>query len=237
MSEEPQSTLSGLRSGISSLRALDPDGVESAVAWLRASVTSFARNVGSFLPGGFDAYARVYHPVGAPRGSGMSGPTPSWHARATTSGVSLDDPWSLTMLQESVRTTASVECGSLPPTVLVALVEHLRGATTTPEQCFFAVWEGWGDSVVPASSPPMLVLPNRGYHVFSGPVESAMTSLSAIPFIHRSANLWWPADHAWCIASEVDLAWTYVGGARRDIDALLADQRLDISPTTASALR
>ena len=236
MSEEPRSALSDLRSGVPPLRALDPDGVEDAVAWLRASLTTFARNVGSFLPGGFDAYARLYHPIGAPRGSVMSGPTPSWHARATTSGVSHDDPWSLTMLQESVRTTASVECGSLPPTVLVALVEHLRGATTTPEQCFFAVWEGWGDSVFPASSPPMLVLPCRGYHVFSGPVESAMTSLSAIPF-HRSANLWWPSDHAWCIASEIDLAWTYVGGARRDIDALLADQRLDISPTTASAER
>ena len=110
-------------------------------------------------------------------------------------------------------------------------------ATRTPELCYFAEWVGFGGSAVPHDLEPLLRLPHREYHLFSGPLAAAHTSYGGIPFHHQSANLWWPADHAWCIASEVDLAWTYVGGARRDIDALLADQRLDISPTTASALR
>lgn len=225
------------RSGFPPLRALEPDDVHDAVAWLRASVTTFARNVASFLPGGFEAYARVYHPIGTPGGSGVSGPTQDWHERAAQSGVSLYDPLSLATLQESARATATVEIGSLPPTLLVPLVELLRGATTTPDRCFLAVWEGWGDSVVPPTVRPSLDLPHRRYHVFTGPVEGAMASLSPIPFRHRSANLWWPSDHAWCVATEVDLAWTYVGGARRDIDTLLAEPRLETSPTTAKALR
>lgn len=237
MPEAPPPALIEMGSAFPQLRVLESDGEEDAVAWLRASVTTFARSVASFLPGGFDAYARVYHPIGSAGGSGMSGPTLTWHERATNLGVSLDDPWSLDMLQESARTTTSVEVGSLPAALLVPLVEHLRGATTTPDRCFFAVWDGFGDSVFPRSRRPSLNLPHRRYHVFTGPVDGAMTSLSAISFCHRSANLWWPSDHAWCVATEVDLAWTYVGGAPRDIDLLLADPRLDTSPTTATALR
>src|SRR5882672_11612093 len=31
--------------------------------WLRSSITTFARNVASFLPGHFEAYARLHHPL------------------------------------------------------------------------------------------------------------------------------------------------------------------------------
>ncbi len=54
-----------------------------------------------------------------------------------------------------------------------------------------------------------------------GPVEAARTSYADVSFVHRSATLWWPADRAWFIATEVDFAWTYVGGTRALIDALL----------------
>ena len=43
----------------------------------------------------------------------------------------------------------------------------------------------------------------------------------------QCANLWWPADHAWCVASEIDLPWTYIGGPRGLIDAVLADWRVE----------
>ena len=62
-----------------------------------------------------------------------------------------------------------------------------------------------------------------------------MRKSSAIPFAHQSANLWWPADRAWCVATEIDFAWTYVGGTRAVVDALLADPRLDAVETTAAA--
>jgi hypothetical protein len=117
------------------------------------------------------------------------------------------------------------------------LIEHLGRTTTTPERCFFAVWEGFGGSAVPHTLTPKLELPQRAYHVFAGPVEGARTSFSGVYFDYQSANLWWPADHAWCVATEVDLAWTYVGGARSCIKALLADPRLEALETTAAAPR
>jgi hypothetical protein len=43
----------------------------------------------------------------------------------------------------------------------------------------------------------------------------------------QSANLWWPADHAWCVASEIDFQWSYVGGPRSCIDAILKDSRIE----------
>ena len=46
----------------------------------------------------------------------------------------------------------------------------------------------------------------------------------------QCANLWWPADRAWCVASELDLEWTYVGGPRGLIDAILADDRIEALP-------
>lgn len=206
MFDAPRSSAGEMPGAFPPLRVLEPDGVEYATAWLRASITTFARTVASFLPGGFEAYARVYHPPREQGESAMSGATANWHERATKLGVSLDHPLSLDMLQESARATAPLERGSLPLPVLVPLVDCLRGATSTPDQCFFAVWEGFGDSVFPQSRRPSLELPHRRYHVFTGPLEGAMTSLSAISFCHRSANLWWPADHAWCVATEVDLA-------------------------------
>ena len=38
------------------------------------------------------------------------------------------------------------------------------------------------------------------------------------------------ADRAWCVASEIDLPWTYVGGPCGLIDAILADDRIEALP-------
>jgi len=43
-------------------------------------------------------------------------------------------------------------------------------------------------------------------------------------------NLWWPADRAWCVASEIDLLWTYVGGPCGLTSAILADERIEALP-------
>ena len=47
---------------------------------------------------------------------------------------------------------------------------------------------------------------------------------------HQVANLWWPQDRAWFVASEIDLAWTYVGGPAGLIGELLADMRIEALP-------
>ena len=196
-------------------------------------MTTFARSVASFLPGHFESYARVYHP--AEYNHVTASPAPAWRQLASAAGVDLSD----TSAFEALRASSATQTreGTLPVALLDPLIEHLLPATTTPERCFFAVWEGFGASAVPGTLEPKLELPERAYHLFSGPIEGARTSYSSISFDHQSANLWWPADHAWCVATEVDLAWTYVGGARACIQALLADPRLQAFETTATAVR
>ena len=181
-----------------------------AGAWLRGS---------AILPAHFQAYARIGHPE-------EDGPRE----------------------------------GELPLELIRPLVEHLAVATTTRDECYFAVWEGFGIGVTvvrfdagtsaaekrewwarqprpPAwkSREPTLELPDRRYHVFRGPIEGATTSLSGSPIGFQSANLWWPADHAWCVATEIDFAWTIVGGSRSCIDAILRDPRLRATETTSGA--
>jgi hypothetical protein len=48
----------------------------------------------------------------------------------------------------------------------------------------------------------------------------------------HSPNLWWPDDRAWCIATETDLAWTYVGGSAALISEVLANPRLEAQPAS-----
>lgn len=197
----------------------------AATEWLRGSVTTFATSVASFLPGQFEAYVRVYHPFD------LRGAPVSWHELV---GPERRDSMEASELAYNGVPGAQARSGSLPELLVAPLVEHLRAATTTPDACCFALWEG-GDSPVPIEVEPTLRLPHRAYHLLTGTVADARVSLSGAPFGYHSANLWWPADHAWCVATEVDLAWTYVGASRACIDALLADPRLETVETSAGA--
>ena len=198
--------------------------------WLRASLTTFATSVASILPGSFPAYARIYNPfgdVGDPIGA------VSWRTLAAQAGRDLSDPAAAEDFAYHGVSNAQARTGTALLTVISPLVEHLRPATTTPEQCYFALWDGY--SIAPPGVIPKLELPNREYYVYIGPVEAALSSFDPFPFSQQSANLWWPADQAWCVATEVDFAWTYVGGPRSCIDAILADARLDVVETSARA--
>lgn len=206
----------------------------SAVDWLRASLITFGESVASFLPGHFEAYARIYHPFGYGNGTGPR--APSWRELSAAAGIELRDPATAGAFADSGWEGEQAWTGSLPPGVIGPLVEHLGRATTTPDRCFFAVWEGFADSPVPLTLEPTLELPHRRYHVFAGPIEGAHTGLSSCLIIgHQSPNLWWPADQVWCVATEIYFAWTYVGGTRACIKGLLADPRLDAVETTAAA--
>ena len=130
------------------------------------------------------------------------------------------------------------------------LAEILRDWTTTPQWCWFCVWDGYGSDGVyltasdgaAAAEPssgrrpdpvPALVrggsrveLPNRDYLLYSGTVEAAVAT-AGLGGDHQVANLWWPQDRAWCVATEIDLAWTYVGGPAGLISHLLAETRIE----------
>lgn len=58
--------------------------------------------------------------------------------------------------------------------------------------------------------------------------------LPDFPPTYQSANLWWPDDRAWCVATEIDFNTTYIAGSRTLLDALLGSGALEVyeaSPT------
>jgi hypothetical protein len=216
-------------------RLLDEPASLRATEWLRRSMTGFATPVSTRLPGHFDAYARIYHPfVGRACMSLEDTARDSW---ASLVGDDMYDAHVAVDVVYNGRPGVYAPTGCLPRVLTNCLATSLTSATTTPDDCFFAVWVGYGDGLVPRRYAPTLYLPGREYHVFAGSLSAADTSYcqSGIPYSYQSPNLWWPADHAWCVATEIDDAWTYVGGGRDTIDAILRDERFEAVETTADS--
>jgi hypothetical protein len=47
-------------------------------------------------------------------------------------------------------------------------------------------------------------------------------------------NLWWPNDRSWCVSSEIDFPYTYVGGSTKLIAEILAHPFLEAMPATVA---
>ena len=205
----------------------------SPADWIVASVTTFGESVLSIVPAGFAAYVRVFHP--AYRGPPAGQQPVRWAEIAALNGRIAHAGMQLGALttvrrhdgQPGVFDVAP-EVGSAPPHVLNALLPVLRQHTTTPSRCWFAVWGGFGDLRQDVSVAPTFETPGRVYYLLSGPVAAGAESVRE-PFAWyvRSSNLWWPDDHAWCVATEIDLDSTYIGCTERCADALLAQPQLE----------
>jgi hypothetical protein len=187
-------------------------------------------------PTGFEAYVRVLHP---------------W----TDTGEGQD----------------RIE-GHLPEDELTALVDVLARHTRAPDECFHALWDGYGDLIggeaaaflsfaagpmawpgriftkpkPPAPPPPAfaaevmqgprLRVAGRDHLLFAGPVSDAGKWGAAsfghgIPRDINSPNLLWPADHAWCVATDIESTWTGIGGSAALADELLGVARLEVVRT------
>lgn len=80
----------------------------------------------------------------------------------------------------------------------------------------------------------LLALPHRAYVLLSGTIDEladpdwpyragiGWSRSTSFPLTGPMPQLVWPADHAWCVASEIDLDSTIVGGSRTLADAILA---------------
>jgi hypothetical protein len=66
-------------------------------------------------------------------------------------------------------------------------------------------------------------MPYRDYLLYPAPVTEALGW-------EDGPNLWWPEDHAWCVASEIDHPYTYVGGSNELIHAILQDPAIEALP-------
>jgi len=102
--------------------------------------------------------------------------------------------------------------------------------TDTPDEAYFCLWEGFGLDETQAwwDRPARVRTPHRAYHLLTGPVAAACVLPTPVEW--RCASLWWPADQAWLVATEIDGYLTYVGAAQAAIEAVLAHPSLDAVP-------
>ena len=185
---------------------LAPCTDRSAADWITRSAWPWDRLV-NFGPAGFEAYARL-RVIPDPEAEGQ---------------------------QE----------GDVGPIGPLSEVEQVRVAvgllaahTRTPEHAYVAWWDGWPRTVEGFSREDLegsrFDLPHRTYYLLEGSFAGfdawatrADGARGASQF--RPAFIW-PADHAWCLAFDVDPHWAGIGGAVPAIDDLRADPRLDVVP-------
>jgi hypothetical protein len=148
--------------------------------------------------------------------------------------------------------------GDLAHSALAVLCDRLAEDAGGELDCYFCLWDGYGGldeyGWLEATAPPRskvedrdrhilttdeidrsrsrLRLPGRDYVVLAGPLHGALRigSFSLEIFWPQSPNIFWPANHAWCVASEIDFDSTLVGGSARLIDGILNTPELDAWP-------
>jgi hypothetical protein len=217
------------RSAIGQLR-LEVD--VSPAEWAVAGVRDFEYDVGSLVPTSFAAYARVFHPayltleqreirwaeVAAANGR-RAHPAMEW--------IAITGSWRFLHhdTQPGIWDQEPSE-GSLPLRQSIRVTSILSDHTTTAERCWFAIWDGFADLDPPPSDAPKVQMPNRPMWLFSGAIHGwEARQQNDLP--ERSPSLWWPEDHSWCVATDVDLMTTYVGGSDACIEALVAVRGLE----------
>lgn len=102
-----------------------------------------------------------------------------------------------------------------------------RGPTLAP---------AFDDAVLqgPKVSIPIRSIPIRDYFLFRGSLSDfgdwgAADYLPGMPRTNMpNPGFIWPADHAWCVASDVDPHWAGIGAPVAAIDELMAAPGLDI---------
>jgi hypothetical protein len=199
-------------------------------AWIVEQVRDFEEyQVGSLLPDVFEAYARLFHPAHLAREDGTR--EVRWedvaqanhkHAHPSMEWGSITDSWQLT--HQTGLWDHEPDTESLPLAQGERLAEVLAGHTTTREECWFAVWDGFG-FLLPGPDPLRVEMPDRAMILFRGALAGALASFHNA--WRHSPSLWWSDDHAWCVATDVDLMTTYIGSGTDCISSILAASDLE----------
>lgn len=223
-----------------------PEGVEflddvSPARWLEetlwpweSSSTGRGVRVGGLVPEGYSSYGRVFHPV--MERVGREGSLLSWSTIAERNGRTTHPQmryWRIAGMPEPYpRPQWDVRPGegSLPIDETRVIIESLSQHTSTPGRCYFCIWDGWGDINQRLFGDARLRFKHPNYLVFTGPIDAALSFGGTRYPAVRSPNIWWPEDRAWCVATEIDLDSTYIGGTDECVQALLDSPDLEVLP-------
>ena len=216
-----------------------------------------AYDVGAVVPTGFAAYARILHPAFTREREVRWSEVAAWSGRVIHPEVQFHTlvpsrPRNEPGTEPFVFPPRN---GVLPEPQVRALAALLARHTSARGNCWFCLWDGYGyfdarpfvrayfykDSWVGRLTrwrnehvrvsirkpktrrvPGRRVTPNpqRSYLLFRGPITKAAGW-------EDGPNIWWPDDRAWCVASEIDFAYTYVGGSKELIEKILHHPALE----------
>lgn len=212
---------------------LQPLPDPGAVRWISDGVMRLYEQPGTpaglLVPRGFAAYLRILHRASREHPQGP-GPAMRWRdvaAEACTTLHPLAQFAKVARLEtadsDQAQFLAPAE-GQLDDESADALIAMLRHRTERPEQCVFAVWDGWGydleDVPLAQTPPPGIEIGLRSYLVGLGPIDYA----ARLPM---PPAYWWPADRAWLVATDIDMNSTLVGCTGATAELLLRDARLE----------
>jgi hypothetical protein len=198
---------------------------------------------GRLVPSGYESCARIFHPAQ------RDGNDISWRELADAFGTVAHPRMELEHLTRRRLYDSSPAPGVfdelpgtdwLPARLVAPVVAVLGRHTTTPADCVYAFWHGYGGFPERLRSAPELVLPGRTYYLCSGGLDDAIGVEDR--FAHGGywrAALWWPEDRAWFLGSDTDLRTTFVAGSKALVAELLAGEleAFEVSPETGFAHR
>jgi hypothetical protein len=167
-----------------------------AGAWIRDRLDAHSGGMLSFVPSGFEAYARIFHPAERDRPIGRAWPAlpygvhhqeweafhaaqpeieserVTWATAAAAFGTTMHAQASWDHLVEKFREVQGEDgprdaegwrygrpmWGQLAPAELAAAASVLALHTTTPDDLYIGVWDGWGGLVGAMGQGPSRVL-------------------------------------------------------------------------------
>ncbi|MHB8612149.1 MAG: hypothetical protein ACYDAL_06925 [Candidatus Dormibacteraceae bacterium] len=220
-----------------------------------------AYDAGAVIPTGFAAYARILHPafiedveVRWSEVAGWSGK--AIHPEAQFPAIAAPLPGHGARPGPFISPPRNAHLSDSQVRVLAGLLAKHTGA---PDHCWFCLWEGygylsevgvmevrayrdslagrwarWRDQHVRASSKKARRRPAQGRRVMPNHARSYLLftgTLNEVAGWEDGPNLCWPDDRAWCVASEIDLPYSYVGGSEKLIAAILEHPDLEALPS------
>ena len=199
----------------------------------------------AYIPDEFDAYVRLLHPAYGINEAHEHTPL-RWAEIAAWNGWTVH-PWI------DFRRIANIEEwdprgyeewghppreGSLPPAECQVLYEVVQEFTGSPCRHYFCFWDGYGqEDFIPALRgwPKIRIdigVETRNYFLFRGRLDSGIVEQA---FWLQSPNIWWSADRAWCIVTDVDAMETWIGGSAACVERVLNHPQLEAFPITLDA--
>ena len=202
--------------------------VVTAADWWVDRLRPFSDHVvGSMIPAGFETITRIFHPIEDDEGRELRwSDLAAANERVAHAQMQLHLIASRAGEQIRDRDLPHVWSGSLPIGKAQALAEVLESRGPTGP-----VWFGFTTIDSTFHQPATAELrtagtPSRQYYL----IRSTLAALEEVcrfacdrPLdwpIFETPTVWWPEDRSWYVFSDIDFAWSYVGGTATLAEAI-----------------